>query len=261
MVLWFTKNVKVQKQKNQKEGPGRMEGKRRKNLKEVRTLKTLQRIIVALTLTFIYVGCSGCAYLSARNGGDSKLSNISNSEKNEADRPPILSMGSKFIYKDTSLSDGKAIQLIMEVKEKKEFEQKQAYWIEVFGEGMSYFNIYDMNLNWIGLFGEGKKLESAQPCIQIFKWPLRVGTKWVSDYYYRNYSGVFRSNALITSVNIRTYEEVTVPAGTFKTLRIQADGDTYWYAPSIGWIVKEQIGSYYTRRNLDLVEYNIPRNM
>ena len=52
-------------------------------------MKTLQRIIVALT--FIYVGCSGCAYLSARNGGDSKLNNISNSEKNKGDRPPILS--------------------------------------------------------------------------------------------------------------------------------------------------------------------------
>ena len=215
---------------------------------------------LTLILPLVYVGCSKSAHINLKDSRDSGLSNVSNAVK-DADHPPILFMGSKFIYQDTNLSDGKISKVTMEVKEKKEFEQKQAYWFELSGKGMSYFDIYDVNLNWIGLYKEGKKLGSAQPCIQIFKWPLKVGKKWDSGYYYRNYSEGFHSAALITSVNIRTYEEVTVPAGTFKTLRIQADGDTYWYAPSIGWIVKEQIGSYYTRRNLDLVEYNIPKNM
>ena len=60
-------------------------------------------------------------------------------------------------------------------------------------------------------------------------------------------------------MNIRTYEEVTVPAGTFNALRIQAGEETFWYALSIGWVVKEQIGSYGKDGwLLELVEYSIP---
>jgi len=52
---------------------------------------------------------------------------------------------------------------------------------------------------------------------------------------------------------------VRVPAGTFRALRIQADEETLWYAPSIGWAVREQIGPQ-ARDGwlLELLEYSIP---
>jgi hypothetical protein len=63
-------------------------------------------------------------------------------------------------------------------------------------------------------------------------------------------------------MNIQAYEEVTVRGGTFKALRIQAGGETVWYAPSIGWVVKERIGPYGKEGwLLELVEYSIPQRI
>lgn len=127
----------------------------------------------------------------------------------------------------------------MVVEEKKEFERKIAYWIDVNRGGENYFNIYDMNLIWIGSFAEAEELESAKSCIRVFKWLLRLGKKWDSDYTLRPYSDGVRLSPLKVAVNIRTYEEGQVPVGTFKTLRIQAGGETFLCAPSIiGWIAK-----------------------
>jgi hypothetical protein len=61
-------------------------------------------------------------------------------------------------------------------------------------------------------------------------------------------------------VKVGTYEEVRVPAGTFKTLRIQAGEETFWYAPSIGWVVKEEIEPHGKAEwLLELVKYTIPQ--
>ena len=132
---------------------------------------------------------------------------------------------------------------------------KKLFWTRV---------IYDMDLNWIGMVGEGRKLESAVPSQQLFRWPLRVGNKWESKYIFRDYSDYSHGVQIRTArvhVNIRTYEEVRVPAGVFKALRIQRDRETFWYAPSIGWIVKEELRvDHRDRRILELVEYRVPIN-
>lgn len=236
-----------------------------KDSKEVKTPKTLQNIVLILILVFLCAGCSSGAYVRQGNRNDSEGSNLSGMEGNRSNRPPILHMGSKFIYQDTSLSDGRACSVTMEVKEKKEFEHKAAYWIEVVREGESYFDIYDMNLNWIGLFGDGRELEMVEPSLQIFRWPLRVGEKWRSGYTLRDFSdhshGVYLHDSKI-GVNIRTYEEVRVPAGAFKALRIQAGDETIWYAPSVGWIVKEELNlNGKNRWVLEMVKYTIPGSM
>ena len=232
-----------------------MDWRHGKTSKKADPLKILQ-MIATLMLTLISVGCSGGAFISPKSSVDIELKNYSNN-------PPNLLIGSKFIYQDSNPSGGKSGKVTMEVEERKEFEYKQAYWIKVTEKGNSYFNIYDMNLNWIGLFGDGKELESIEPCLQILKWPLKIGEKWNSDYTFRDYSdsshGVYIYTSKV-SVNIRTYEEVKVPAGVFMALRIQAGEATFWYAPSIGWIVKEQTGSDRQTEILELVEYNIPKS-
>ena len=222
----------------------------------------MQRITVILVLTSFCVGCSGSAYIGMQSAGDSRLNNLFIDQKTGANYPPVLVMGTKFIYQDANLSNGKICNVTMVVKQKKEFDKKPAYWIEVSREERNYFDIYDMNLNWIGSFADGKELESAEPCIRVFKWPLRVGKKWDSSYTLRDYSEGFRPSPSKITVNIRTYEEVTVPAGTFKALRIQAGGETFWYAPSIGWVVKEQIEPYGKEEwLLELVKYSIPHRI
>jgi hypothetical protein len=230
-----------------------LEWRHGKTSKKAEPLKTLQ-MIATLMLTLISVGCSGGTFISPKSSVDIELKNSSNN-------PPELLIGSKFIYQYLNPADGKSREVTMEIEERKEFEHKQAYWIKVTGKENSYFNIYDMNLNWIGLFGDGKELESIEPCLQILKWPLKIGEKWNSEYTFRDYSDASHGIYIYTSkvsVNIRTYEEVKVPAGVFKALRIQAGEATFWYAPSISWIVKVQTGFDRQTEILELVKYNIP---
>ena len=231
------------------------------NLKKMRTLKPTKRMVVILVLTLICVGCAGGAHNGAQSAG-SGLNNLYIDKKIGANHPPVLVLGSMFAYQDTNLSTGKICKVTMVVRGKKEFGKKPAYWIDVIREGKNYFDIYDLNLNWIGSFAEGKELESAEPCIGVFKWPLRIGEKWSSEYTLRDYSRGVHLNPSKIEVNVRTYEKVTVPAGTFDALRIQAGEETFWYAPSIGWIVKEQIGS--SDKDgwlLELAEYKIPHRI
>ncbi len=227
------------------------------NLKKVRTLEKAQRAIGILVLTFTCLRCSVGAYIGAENSGS-----LSSLVDEKLDHPPVLVVGSSFTYQDTNLSNGKICKVIMTVKEKKEFERKPAYWIQVSRDRDRYFDIYDMNLNWIGSSEDGRELESAEPCIAVFKWPLRVGKKWDSSYILRDYLQRIHISTSKVAVSIRTYEEVTVPGGTFKALRIQAGGETVWYAPSIGWAVKEQIGTHGKDGwRLELVEYSIPHRI
>ncbi len=180
-------------------------------------------------------------------------------DETRAQRPPSLVIGSRFIYRDTNVSSGEICKVAMTVKEIKKFETKPAYWIEVSREREDYFDIYDMNLNWVGSLINGRELESAKPCIRAFDWPLRVGKTWTSDCTVKEYSGGVHLYHSRTGVNIQRYEEVRVPAGTFGALRIQAGEETFWYAPSIGWVIREQ-----TRPQdgggwlLELMEYRIP---
>ena len=227
------------------------------NLRGVRTQEKVQRAMVILVLTFTCLRCSGGAYIGAKNsGGPSHLID------EKLDHPPVLVVGSNFIYQDTNLSNGKICRVIMTVKEKKQFEGKPAYWIQVNRERDRYFDIYDMNLNWIGSSEGEKELESADPCIRVFDWPLKVGKKWNSRYTLRVHSQGIHVSTSKVAMSIRTYEEVTVPAGTFRALRIQSGGETVWYTPSIGWVVKEQIGPYGKDGwLLELVEYSIPHRI
>jgi len=231
------------------------------NLKKVRTLKTAKGMVVILVLTLICIGCAGGAHNGTQSAG-SGLNNLYIDKKIGANHPPVLVLGSMFAYQDTNLSTEKICKVTMVVRGKKEFEKKPAYWIDVIREGKNYFDIYDLNLNWIGSFAEGRELESAEPCIHVFKWPLRVGEKWSSEYILRDYSHGVHIQPSKVAVNVRTYEEVTVPAGIFDALRIQAGEETFWYTPSIGWVVREQIGS--SGKDgwlLELVEYSIPHRI
>jgi hypothetical protein len=220
--------------------------------------KTTLRILFLLTLSLISTGCAGSVNPAALHAGN-LLHSPSAPNETYAQHPRSLVIGSRFIYQDTNVSSGKICKVAMTVKEMKDFESKPAYWIEVSREAESYFDIYDMNLNWIGSFAGGKELESAEPCIRVFDWPLRVGKEWKSDYTVKDYSRGTHLYHSKTRVNIQTYEEVRVPAGTFRALRIQAGEETLWYAPSIGWAVREQIGTQ-DRDGwlLELIEYSIP---
>ncbi len=227
----------------------------------MKVTRTIRMMSSVLTLSLISAGCASRVDLDVQN---TRNLPVRPSAFNETDtqHPPTLVIGSRFIYRDTNMSNGKICKVSMIVKDMKKFETRRAYWIEVRKETESYFDIYDLNLNWIGSLVDGRELESAEPCIRAFDWPLRVGKTWKSDCTVREYSGGVHPYHLKTRMNIQRYEEVSVPAGTFGALRIQAGEETFWYAPSVGWVIREQTGPQDGGGwLLELVEYSIPSKM
>lgn len=186
-----------------------------------------------------------------------------------AESPPVLVMGSKFVFQEINLVTGKIVSTYTWiVKEKKEYEKKQAYWIDSSGGLGESFIVYDMNLNWRAFILRGEEQESASSCIQYFSWPLKVGRKWRTsyDYWDRLRGRTWRDQS--EPVTVESYEEVKVPSGTFRALKIIRSGQrlkvTQWYAPSVGFVVKretERSADHYLGRSkcsVELVEYNIP---
>lgn len=76
-------------------------------------------------------------------------------------------------------------------------------------------------------------------------WPLEVGKKWTFDEDWTRADGATGNTN--QDVEVVAYEDVTVPAGTYKAFRIEYKGrytnyrarsggaqmDTYWYAPEV----------------------------
>ena len=108
-------------------------------------------------------------------------------------------------------------------------------------------NLHDArSFNWIGCLKDGSVLAQNEPHTGLFSWPLQVGNAWRwrarwQDYVVRpDFSGSFW-----TDYEVKAYEEVTVPAGTFMAYRVelvrtQYEGhtDIAWFAPEIGQVIK-----------------------
>lgn len=114
-------------------------------------------------------------------------------------------------------------------------------------QGPEFIMLYDRRSgNLIGpLNSDGSKSFDLSPNHGNYEWPLTVGKRWVSTYDYTDYSTNRTWHGVQTFWKVEAEEIVTVPAGTFKTLRLQSSpGEkngtrrTRWYAPSIGAVVK-----------------------
>ena len=130
---------------------------------------------------------------------------------------------------------------------------------------------------------DGRTITSASPTHSDIgeKWlpfPLALGKKW--EYQRR---GAPAERGAITiyqnQFNVLANEEITVPAGTFKTFKIKHDqqnfrsgtqrwGSRYfWYAPELGyyvkryWAVNESVDKYFwqTVRDYELVSVTHPK--
>jgi len=90
-------------------------------------------------------------------------------------------------------------------------------------------NLFDArSFNWIGCLKDGELLAQKTPHTGMFAWPLQVGNAWRcrarwSDYVVRpDFSG-----SDWTDYEVKAYEEVKVPAGTFMAYRVEIIGTQY----------------------------------
>ena len=94
---------------------------------------------------------------------------------------------------------------------------------------------------WVAVLApDGKLVGRWEPPI-AYDWPLEVGKSSVRQYQY--ITGQGETMPLEYKMQVEAFEDVTVPAGTFKAFRIRAsdnlgNSSTEWYSPDLKLWVK-----------------------
>jgi len=75
--------------------------------------------------------------------------------------------------------------------------------------------------------------------------PLEVGKKWTRKYSFTIHAAN-RTLAVEDAQVVEAYEDVSVPAGTFKAWRVRStdnlgNENTQWYAPDLGVFIKQNL--------------------
>ncbi|MBI2553050.1 MAG: CHAT domain-containing protein [Candidatus Rokubacteria bacterium] len=104
--------------------------------------------------------------------------------------------------------------------------------------------VYDKaTRSWMATLQWDEERFAASPHDGAFSWPLRVGKWWVATYAYHDRQRGRSFPRVEVTWRVEAYEDVTVPAGTFKAFRLQgrapAVNFTRWYAPDLRLVAKE----------------------
>jgi|GEM_PF-2865514 len=115
----------------------------------------------------------------------------------------------------------------------------------------------------------GNKRQLREPAIYYFDFPIYVGKKWSKTETLENIDGI-DLNYLIDFA-IKSYEDVTVTAGTFKAFKIEqriislqhmSGGKAYiWFSPEVKNVVKvthEKISFWNKFKDYELTTYKLP---
>jgi hypothetical protein len=88
---------------------------------------------------------------------------------------------------------------------------------------------------------DGTPIQTYHPYEALYDWLLSVGKSWPSALELKVYQGN-QTLDLKFVFAVEAFEEITVPAGTFKTFRILRTGPNdrmvVWYEPKLGLEVK-----------------------
>ena len=112
----------------------------------------------------------------------------------------------------------------------------------------------------------GKELNSASPYVPVYAFPLWVGKIWQAHFTYEDRERDRTFSDVPWLGRVIAYEDVTVPAGTFKTFKVEGtdvDGVqlVVWYAPKLHTVVKsifERLPYHYLgsgKFTSELIEY------
>jgi len=106
-----------------------------------------------------------------------------------------------------------------------------------------YFYTKDV-LGYLGSKRRGKLRRQRDAPFQPFAWPLKVGRQWNNVYTFERVDEETSFDVDLRVV-VSKLEEVTVPAGKFKTFKIEVyrsyDSELvseWWYSPKVKWYVK-----------------------
>ena len=121
------------------------------------------------------------------------------------------------------------------------------------------------------LDADGKETIVLTPDSGDLSWPLVVGKRWRARYDYEDRLRGRTFSNVQTWWRVEAFEEVSVPAGTFKAFRLQSEPgennstrSTVWFSPELGIRIRQifertpehYLGPY--REESELVELKSP---
>ena len=130
------------------------------------------------------------------------------------------------------------------------------YWKNPEGEDTFIYELESMNV--LGMWSHKNKewLRRFKPNNGNKQYPLWAGKKYRASYNFSRKNGW--SGQVTSWVNIEDWETVTVPAGTFETLKIVQGNKNYsythWFAPELGMGVKFKVTSKEGNRSGELLK-------
>jgi hypothetical protein len=95
----------------------------------------------------------------------------------------------------------------------------------------------------VAVVREGTPLETYDPGFG-WRWPIWVGSSWLVTSSFTDHVRGRTFDSVKIWYKVAAYEDVTVPAGTFKTWRVDSDAGggatitTAWWNPDLGITVK-----------------------
>lgn len=95
--------------------------------------------------------------------------------------------------------------------------------------------------DWVGVFKGDKPLVTWDPPLN-WEWPLEVGKTWTQKYRMTIHAKK-KTIPFQRTQKVEAYEDVTVPAGTFKAFKVSSSNtlgqdDLIWFSPELGIFVK-----------------------
>jgi len=98
--------------------------------------------------------------------------------------------------------------------------------------------------NWIGFFKGDTPILTWDPALN-WEWPLEVGKTWTREQRVTIHA-MKRTVPYTLTQKVEAYEDVTVPAGTFKAFKVSTvtslgDENVVWFSPAHGVFVKQSL--------------------
>ena len=120
-----------------------------------------------------------------------------------------------------------------------DWDGKRVMGLQVGAPGSYYY--YDAQRRLLAQVRDGKPVVTFRPYETLYDWPLFVGKSWLTEFQeiYHDRNQTLEEKLVYT---VEAFEEITIPAGTFKTLRVRfatpQQHYVVWYEPKLGMEIK-----------------------
>lgn len=195
----------------------------------------MRQLTTSLLATMMAMAIAGCANTPAKPPAGAVTAEVG-----------FPSPGTKLVFRKTDVThmNATSTQTYTETVLRDGVYKGTPVHRETDGVNITVFN--KTNRNWMATLRAGVERDSASPDDGDFSWPLFVGKTWTASETYKDDMTGHRFSPVVTYWKVTAYEDVTVPAGTFKAFKLEsspgtnnASLKTEWYAPDVKVVVKQ----------------------